>query len=116
MANIGKGRALRVCDACGLVDDHPRHTMAGGSPDIFERPLPLIVRKVSNAVHNLPDEDAERLMAELLDGGSTDLHLDCCRARGCPTGECDTRTAGAETKRGAALVKHLEALTKGQDS
>ena len=102
--NIGGGRALHVCDLCGGVDDHPRHTLAGGDQGAYDRPSPEIVSLV---VERAPVDQRNRLVAELLDTGGSDRHLDCCREAGCPTGECDSRTDGAEDLRGADLLTHL---------
>lgn len=102
--NIGGGRALQVCDACGGVDDHPRHHIGGGQAGVYDAPRPGVVAQVAI---NAPEADRERLLAELLDTGTRSLHLDCCRAAGCPTGDCDTRTSGAEDLRGAKLLEHL---------
>jgi hypothetical protein len=97
MANIGKGRALRVCDLCGGVDDHPRHVLAGGISGQYDPPSQEILEKVLEAA---PPGEAARLIRELVDTGSSDRHMDCCRAAGCPTGDCDR----APDLRGAALV------------
>lgn len=102
MANIGEGRALRVCDLCGQVDDHPRHVLAGGDPDVYPKPTPELIRKV---MEGAPKDEADRLIAELLDTGTTDRHMDCCREAGCPTGDCDQ----VPDLRGGEL---LDALTK----
>lgn len=104
MANIGKGRVLRVCDLCGGVDDHPRHTLAGGVPGVYPRPTAELLAKVSDAA---PAEERGRLLADLIDTGTTDRHMDCCREAGCPDGSCDRQTAGAEDLRGAKLLEHL---------
>jgi hypothetical protein len=104
--NIGGGRALHVCDYCGGVDDHPRHQFAGavaGQP-IIDPPAPEIIAAV---MANAPDDQRTELVRTLVDRSTVDLHLDCCRAAGCPTGECDERTAGAEHLRGADLLDHL---------
>jgi hypothetical protein len=103
-ANIGDGRALRVCDLCGGVDDHPRHVLAGGDPDAYPKPSPETVRRVLEAS---PADDADRLLGDLLDTGTSDRHMDCCRNAGCPDGSCDTVTAGAEDLRGVELLNHL---------
>lgn len=105
LPNIGRGGALRVCDLCGAVDDHPRHVLAGGDPDTHSKPSPEIVRKVSAAIAGLDAEVGDRLLTDLLDTGSQDRHMDCCRAAGCPTGSCDR----APDLRGKEL---LAALTK----
>jgi hypothetical protein len=109
MANVGNGHLLRVCDLCGAVDDHPRHVLAGGARDIFPPPTADIVRAVIAAA---PADEQDRLLADLLDTSSSDRHLDCCREAGCPLpaddpSNCAAKTAGAESARGAALVKHL---------
>lgn len=107
MANIGGGRALQICDVCGVVDDHPRHHAGGGQAGQYEAPSPELVRKVAEATSDLDPEVADRLLVELLDTGTTSRHFNCCRAAGCPDGSCDLRTLGAEDLRGAALLDHL---------
>lgn len=103
-ANIGNGRALRVCDLCGGVDDHPRHVLAGGEVGKYEPPTVELIGKV---LEQAPPEEAARLVRELVDTGSQDRHMDCCRAVGCPAGTCGPQTAGAEDLRGADLLAHL---------
>ncbi|GAA2681744.1 hypothetical protein [Actinoplanes palleronii] len=102
--NIGGGRALRVCDLCGGIDDHPRHSLLGGDLGVFPKPEPAIVLRVTQTA---PADQVERLLTELLDTGTTDRHLDCCREAGCPTGDCNRRTAGGEDLRGTDLLDHL---------
>lgn len=104
MSNIGNGRPLRVCDLCGGVDDHNRHVLGSGSRDVFPAPSDDIVTKVLDAA---PAAERARLLRELQDTSSSDRHMDCCRQAGCPDGSCDVATAGAEDKRGAALLNHL---------
>jgi hypothetical protein len=103
-ANIGGGRALQVCDLCGGVDDHPRHSFAGFQAETYAAPDPAIVAKVAQAA---PDADRERLVAEVLDTGTTSRHKDCCRTAGCPTGDCDTQLDGWNGTAGKALLTHL---------
>jgi hypothetical protein len=103
-ANIGGGRALQVCDLCGGVDDHPRHSFAGFLADAFPAPDPAIVAKVAKAA---PAADQERLVAEVLDTGTTSRHKDCCRQAGCPTGECDTQLDGWDGAVGKGLLTHI---------
>ncbi len=107
--NIGGGRALQVCDLCGGVDDHPRHQFVGGvaGQAIIRPPSEAMVAKV---MANSPEQHRAEMVARLTNVTTTDRHLDCCRADGCPTGECDARTAGAEHLRGGALLEHLVAL------
>lgn len=110
-AMIGGDRAYRVCDACGGVDDHPRHVIAGGA-DSFAAPTDEIVALVmANArAAGLDEIVVARLLRDLLSSASMDLHMDCCRERGCPTGACDVQTSGAEKARGAKLLEHLVKL------
>lgn len=108
MTLIGN-RPLRVCDACGQVDDHPRHVISGEA-NAYPPPDRAILDVV---LETAPREHRARLVAELMDQSSLDLHLDCCRERGCPlpAGDphnCANRTQGAETKRGKALLAHLD--------
>lgn len=115
-ANIGAGRLLRVCDLCGGVDDHPRHTIAGTveGQGVVQLPDKAVADKVLAAVFEgpVPREDAERLLRDLYDTGTSDRHMDCCRTAGCPDGTCDLVTAGAEDKRGKQLLAHLTAKGK----
>jgi hypothetical protein len=111
MTNIGGGRALRVCDLCGGVDDHPRHSIAGTIPGLSVYPAPSDV--VVNRVLDLaPVAERARLLRDLQDTSTTDRHLDCCREAGCPLpaddpSNCANRTAGAHDARGAELLEHL---------
>jgi hypothetical protein len=108
--DIGDGRPLRVCDLCGGVDDHPRHVVAGAIRDTFPRVADDIVEQV---LANAPDSERGRLLRDLLDTGSSDRHLDCCRDAGCPDGTCDIVTLGAEDRRGADLLEHI--VTQSDD-
>lgn len=115
-SNIGGDRPLRVCDLCGGVDDHPRHSFAGTIPDaqLVAPPTQDVVDRVLDAAP--PDRRAE-LLAALFDQATTDRHLDCCAAAGCPLAghpdpdqralACGNRIAGAEGKTGRALLNHL---------
>jgi hypothetical protein len=104
--NIGGGRALRVCDLCGGVDDHPRHVLTGGEVGKYDPPT---VEMIARVLEQAPAEEAARLVRELVDTGSQDRHMDCCRAAGCPAGTCGPQTAGAEDLRGGDLLAHLVA-------
>lgn len=106
MANIGDGRPLRVCDLCGGVDDHPRHVIIGTEPDgqAISPPSDEVIAKVVGAA---PPEHAARLVRELMDTTSSDRHLDCCAAAGCPDGICPGRIDGADGATGADLLGHL---------
>lgn len=103
MANIGSGRVLRVCDLCGGVDDHPRHVIAGTVGDAFPKPSDEILQKVIEAA---PPGEVGRLINELVDTASSDRHLDCCAAAGCPTNTCGPQVANAPGV-GAAMLDHV---------
>jgi hypothetical protein len=97
---------VRVCDACGGVDDHPRHTFGGGDRGAFPHVRPEAVAAVLGNP-DLSDDDKGRYVAELADLSTQALHYDCCRAHGCPKGTCDVLSAGAETLRGPVLRDHV---------
>ena len=106
---IGDGRVLKVCDVCGGVDDHPRHMLAGSTTGIFEPVDPAIVAAVAaNAAKVAPEAECNRLIADLLDQSSQERHMDCCATTGCPTGACDEVIHAAGSRRGAALLAHIQ--------
>jgi hypothetical protein len=109
-SNIGGDRPIRVCDTCGLIDDHPRHTI-GADPNRDDSPDKDVIAKVLGSDH--PEEVKALAIAQLIEPGLY-RHLDCCRVAGCPDGTCNTQTAGAEELRGGALLAHLESLGAGQ--
>lgn len=117
-SDIGGGRPLRVCDLCGQVDDHPRHSIAGTVPGQgnFGPSSEEIGARVVRAVNAAPEDQRSRLLRDFYDTTTSDRHLDCCAAAGCPLPaddplHCANRTRGAEGKTGKALLAHL---TKGQ--
>jgi hypothetical protein len=85
MTNPEGGRPLRVCDLCGGVDDHPRHSFGGPQTNMFRSPPKEIVDRV---LDNAPDDARHELLSALFDTSTVDLHKDCCRDAGCPTGDC----------------------------
>jgi len=104
-------RPLRVCDLCGQVDRDPRHTIAGTDPEaaVVAAPTEDVINGVLEAA---PAEDRTRLLRDLMDPKSSDRHLDCCAAAGCPipVGElanCATRIAGANGATGARMLAYL---------
>lgn len=99
---MAEKRPVRMCDACGGVDDHPRHVFAFADGDGKSD-----AAIAAAALRNASEEDAPAIMAQIQDNSTTMRHMDCCREAGCPDGTCNTVTAGAEDKRGPALVKHL---------
>lgn len=105
--NNGPAPALRVCDGCGLVDDHPRHALTGADPDGVTRPSQELIGKV--VAGGYPPEVTALAIDQLNEPGLY-LHLDCCLERGCPDGTCVRQTAGAEDLRGGDLRDHLMSL------
>ncbi len=107
---IGDGRVFRVCDLCGKVDDHPRHVLAGNTgDDIITGPTPATIRAVMDATAQLKlaPADADRVLADLVDTSSSDRHVDCCAAAGCPTGICDVQLRDAPNRTGRAMMDYL---------
>lgn len=95
-------RPVRMCDSCGVVDDHPRHVV-GYAPD----DAVTAARVGALAIQNASDADREAIIAQVQDTSTTMKHMDCCRADGCPDGTCYAVTAGAEQLRGYDLLNHL---------
>lgn len=106
MTDIGDGRPLRVCDLCGGVDDHPRHSFGGPLTNMFRPPPKKLVNKV---LDNAPEDVRHELLSALYDTSSLDLHKDCCRDAGCPTGECNAELDEVGDLRGVEL---RDALTE----
>ena len=102
--NIGDGRPLRVCDLCGGVDDHPRHSVAGNIRDVFTPSDGALERVMAEA----PEEHRTELVRALLDTTSSDRHLQCCRDAGCPNGSCGVVLEDVDDAViGGALLAHL---------
>lgn len=97
-----QARPVRMCDACGGVDDHPRHVLALVQGDGATSP-----ELANKALDNAPAEHRDAVMAQIMDTTTLMRHMDCCREAGCPDGTCDQVTAGAEDLRGPELVSHL---------
>ena len=100
-------RPLRGCDACGLVDDHPRHIIGLDYLPVTQhvQTPPDVAAKMIEAADD-PNVRAS-VLAHIQDNTTIMLHMDCCRARGCPDGSCNVVTSGAEDLHGDDLVKHL---------
>lgn len=104
MAPTKEARPVRGCDVCGGVDDHPRHVFAHAPGDgVTSAEVAVIM------LDNASADDRAAIMAHVKDDSTVMRHMDCCRTAGCPDGSCNIVTAGAESKRGDALVKHLTA-------
>lgn len=103
---MAEQRPVRMCDSCGQVDDHPRHVFAGSPGDGI-----TAAEIGAKAIEAASDADKAAIIAQVQDTTTTQRHMDCCRAAGCPDGTCAQVTAGAENKTGTALVKHLTSQT-----
>ena len=83
---------------CGQVDDHPRHTFAGELVDLWPVNEELRDRVMANIKNLMADgeielETALRIGNDYADTTSTDRHIDCCAAAGCPkAGQTDEET------------------------
>jgi hypothetical protein len=110
-------RSLRVCEACGGVDDHPRHIHAAlnSADQAVNHDLVRSVLKM-----NLAEGDETRILNDLYDQSSITLHMDCCAMRGCPTGACGATLAENGGRTREALVQYVEkravALDKDRES
>lgn len=103
---MAEARPMRICDACGQVDDHPRHVIAY-APGDGVTPSEVAVKAVELAG---PLGVTDQVMRQITDTSTMMYHMDCCRMAGCPDGTCNEVTAGAEDLKGDKLVRHL---TKG---
>lgn len=111
MVDTDESRPPRVCDLCGGVDTDPRHSFGGPLANTFRNAPDDVVDKVLANAEQYP-EHRSRLLRELMDTGSLDLHKDCCRDAGCPTGTCAEELDEVGDLRGSEL---RDALTdRGQ--
>lgn len=117
----------RVCDLCGGVDQDPRHSFAGVIADVH--PVDEAQRaKLDENLKTLSDSgklsfsEAVALGSAFADTSSTDRHIDCCAAAGCPLKgaeqdqyACDHRVEAAKGKTGEALRKAALSLNSTQE-
>jgi len=103
----------RVCDVCGGVDEHPRHSFTGVFEDVW--PVNESAKEaVDSALQALTADgsltfsEANKIMADFLDTTQTDRHIDCCAEVGCPKAGtvdgCDQRTAVWNGETGDGMV------------
>lgn len=79
-------RPLRVCDACGGIDDLPRHSHITGPDQPFPaEPAWLDAVIASEDMSPVEKRDA---VAVLVDETWQMRHMACCAAAGCPDGSC----------------------------
>lgn len=114
----------RPCDLCGGVDQDPRHSFAGVIADTW----PVLDEHRANLDANLEQlisdgkvsvSEAVAVGAAYADTSSTDRHIDCCAAAGCPLkgtdqdeSACDHRVAAANGKTGEGMRKAALSLRK----
>lgn len=80
-------RPLRVCDACGGIDDGPRHSWVDeANPSAAPDPAWLDAVIASDEMTAQEKRDA---VAVLMDLTWQMRHMSCCRQEGCPTGDCN---------------------------
>jgi hypothetical protein len=112
-------RPLRVCDICGGVDDHPRHSFDGVVEDVHpvnETARAALLANLEAGMQSgqIALGDALRLGAEFENTTSSDRHIDCCAAAGCPQAGtvdgCDARVAVWNGKTGDGMRKAAEAV------
>jgi len=101
---ISPDRALRICDVCGGVDDHPRHVLAAG---VGEIPVNEDNLKKVLADNTLDVDDKARIVADIIDTTTQLRHLDCCRNIGCPDGSCDIIVPHGTNVIGAEMLDHI---------
>lgn len=99
-------RPLRSCDACGIIDDHPRHVF-----DALNSGMEFAVNTDAvQAAYDNKDLDGRTLVTivrDLEDVSVIQRHMDCCREAGCPTGDCDSMPKKMHELRGYALVEAI---------
>lgn len=103
MTETTEVRKKRLCDVCGVLDDHPRHVLSVG-PD-FVGAVPS-----DDFIDSLPDGTPARAVAELMDPTTVVRHMDCCAANGCDVCPSVLAAAGGAHLKGDELVT---ALTSG---
>lgn len=69
-------KRLKVCAACGKVDDAPRHNI--GVPADHPQATPT-----REFLESIPDGTPAAAIAELLTPTQVSRHIDCCAAAGC---------------------------------
>lgn len=99
-------RPLRGCQACGKVDDHPRHVADVLDGSNAAASQEAIRAATAAAMEHGPDVVAA-VLPPLLDGATYYRHLDCCAEAGCPDGSCAAVMRGADGRTGQALVDYI---------
>lgn len=110
----------RPCDLCGGVDQDPRHSFAGVIGDVHPVDETLRQTLYDNLDGlGLSTSEAASVVSSFNDTTSTDRHLDCCAAAGCPlkgtdqdAAACDHRVAAAGGKTGEGMRKAALSLNQ----
>ena len=107
---IAPNRALRICDVCGGVDDHPRHILAAGVGEI-----PVNQENLAKVLadESLAPEDKARIVADIVDTTTQLRHMDCCTNVGCPDGTCNRHS---NDLKGGALLDAIQAVDHGNNN
>lgn len=92
-------RPIRICAACGGVDDHPHHAI--GVPAVDGEPHPLAVPS-PEFLASLADKAPATAVAQLMTPTQVSRHIDCCAAAGCTI--CQETEAITKGQRGQALI------------
>ena len=102
MATQKEERPLRICDVCGGIDDHPRHVVAFAAGDAPAPNADALRAAVSHK--GLTEDQRLAMVNDINDTTLQSRHMDCCRAAGCPTGDCNS----LPDVRGAELLKFIQ--------
>lgn len=96
-------RPYRLCEACGQVDDHPRHVIAT-APGEGATPPEMAEKALREAAEK--GYDLSTLLQQLRDDQLLERHMDCCAAAGCDV--CAEQLSVADDdNHGLALAKAL---------
>jgi hypothetical protein len=105
MAELIGDRPLRGCEACGAVDDHPKHSVLVAPDDPAGVLKPEILQML------LDNGISAAALIEIQDTQTVLRHVDCCAAKGCPTGICEKSIQGWDGTTGLGMMEHLEGVT-----
>lgn len=102
-AEVAPERHMRLCEACGGVDDDPRHVIATRPGDSAVTPANMLREAIAAGL-------GDAGVAEAVDNSTTVLHFACCAQRGCPDGTCNAILASApkNAQSGAKLLAHIQ--------
>lgn len=98
-------RPMRGCDACGGVDDHPRHVFdaTGIEGAQLAAPKETVAKAYENA-EGVPLPELVAIIRDLEDATVQTRHMDCCAEAGCPDGTCDEILKRTKNAHGLDLV------------